>query len=84
MDSELRRLYWQSRRGMLELDLVLSPFAEKQLPQLDINDIERYSKLLDCEDQDLFGYFLERVDPEDPDLLRIVQLVRDYTKAKKA
>lgn len=83
MDSELRRLYWQSRRGMLELDLVLSPFAEKQLATLDPSDIQRYSKLLDCEDQDLFGYFLNRVDPQDPDLLRIVNIVRDYVRNNK-
>jgi len=83
MDSELRRLYWQSRRGMLELDLVLSPFAEKQLSQLDPSDIQRYSNLLDCEDQDLFGYFLDRVDPEDPDLLRIVNIVREYTRSSR-
>lgn len=71
------RLFWASRRGMLELDLVLLPFLEKIYPGLDQEDKERYWRLLDSEDQDMFGWFLRREDPEDPDLQRIVQIIRD-------
>ena len=71
------RLFWASRRGMLELDLVLLPFLEKIYPSLDQEDKERYWQLLDCEDQDMFGWFLRRENPDDPDLLRIVQIIRD-------
>ena len=62
---------------MLELDLVLLPFLEKIYPSLDQEDKERYWQLLDCEDQDMFGWFLRRENPDDPDLLRIVQIIRD-------
>lgn len=62
---------------MLELDLVLQPFLEKIYPALDAEDQQRYQRLLDCEDQALFGWFLRKSDPEDPDLLRIVQIIRD-------
>ena len=71
------RLFWASRRGMLELDLVLLPFLDKIYPRLEEEDKERYHRLLDCEDQDMFGWFLRREDPEDPDLQRIVQIIRD-------
>jgi antitoxin CptB len=71
------RLFWASRRGMLELDLVLLPFLEKIYPTLEQEDKERYWRLLDSEDQDMFGWFLRRENPEDPDLLRIVQIIRD-------
>lgn len=71
------RLFWASRRGMLELDLILLPFIEQIYPELDAEDRERYHRLLDCEDQDLFGWFLRRQDPEDPELLKIVRIVRD-------
>ena len=71
------RLFWASRRGMLELDLVLLPFLEKIYPTLEQEDKERYWQLLDCEDQDMFGWFLRRENPDDPDLLKIVQIIRD-------
>lgn len=71
------RLFWASRRGMLELDLILLPFLEKVYPGLDEEDKTRFQKLLDCEDQEMFTWFLRREDPADPDLLRIVQVIRD-------
>ncbi|MGQ9425879.1 FAD assembly factor SdhE [Gilvimarinus sp. F26214L] len=77
--GQKNRLFWASRRGMLELDLVLLPFAENVYPTLPQDDQNRYWKLLDQEDQDLFAWFLRRGDPEDPDLLRIVEIVRANT-----
>ena len=71
------RLFWASRRGMLELDLVLLPFLEKIYPTLEQEDKERYWRLLDAEDQDMFGWFLRRENPDDSDLLKIVQIIRD-------
>jgi antitoxin CptB len=77
--TQKNKLFWASRRGMLELDLVLLPFAEKVYPTLEQTDKERYWRLLDQEDQDLFAWFLRRNDPEDVELFRIVQIVRANT-----
>lgn len=74
---ERNRLFWASRRGMLELDLMLLPFLEKIYPGLAPEDQVRYQKLLDSEDQDMFSWLLRREDPEDKELLRIVQIIRD-------
>jgi antitoxin CptB len=74
---ERNRLFWASRRGMLELDLILLPFLDKIYPTLSKEDQIRYQKLLDCEDQDMFAWFLRRQDPEDTEVLKIVQLIRD-------
>ncbi len=76
---ERNRLFWGSRRGMLELDLVLLPFLENVYPALDQADKERYWKLLECEDQDMFAWFLRREDPDDNELKRIVEIVRNNT-----
>lgn len=73
------KLFWGSRRGMLELDLVLLPFAETVFPTLDPEDQQRYWRLLEEQDQDLFAWFLRRRDPEDEDLLKIVEIVRANT-----
>jgi len=71
------RLFWASRRGMLELDLILQPFLEQIYPGLEDADKQRYQRLLDSEDQDLFAWFLRREDPADPEMLKIVQIIRD-------
>ncbi|MCK9505949.1 MAG: succinate dehydrogenase assembly factor 2 [Porticoccaceae bacterium] len=74
---ERNRLFWASRRGMLELDLILLPFLDKVYPGLSEEDKVRYQKLLDSEDQDMFAWFLRREDPQDPELLKIVRIIRD-------
>jgi len=73
--DDLHRVYWHSRRGMLELDLILMPFVEKHYSQLSIADKQAYVNLLASEDQDMFGWFLQHKQPADPELARIVRLV---------
>ena len=51
---EKNRLMWASRRGMLELDLMLQPFVEKHYDQLDQTDQQLFQELLELEDQQLF------------------------------
>ena len=76
-DIELNRLFWHSRRGMLELDVLLVPFVQEVYATLDADDQARYRKLLECEDQDMFGWFMQREEPEDPDLKRMVKMILD-------
>ena len=66
---------------MLELDLVLGPFVQQCYPQLSATDQQRYQQLLECEDQDLFSWFLGRVVPQDEDLEKIVNRILDFTRA---
>lgn len=74
-DIESKRLYWHSRRGMLELDVLLIPFLEEAYPTLSAEDKIRYRQLLECEDTDMFEWFMQRSRPQDPDLARIVDLI---------
>ena len=76
-DIEVKRLYWHSRRGMLELDVLFIPFLEEAYPSLEDADKDRYRMLLESEDQDMFGWFMQRSEPEDPDLKRIVRMILD-------
>ncbi|ABE59502.1 FAD assembly factor SdhE [Chromohalobacter israelensis] len=79
-DATTKRLYWHSRRGMWELDLLLIPFLEHRYPQLDDADKARYQALIDQEDQDLFIWLMRRDWPSDPELRRIVQMIVDYAE----
>lgn len=80
---EERRVIWHSRRGMLELDVLLLPFSQQQYAKLDEADQQRYRALLDREDPDLFTWFMEHVEPEDADMKRIVEVVLEYARKPK-
>lgn len=81
-EVEYKRLYWHSRRGMLELDVLLLPFLEEVYLDLEADDKLRYRKLLECEDQDMFVWFMQRGEPDDPDLKRIVRMILDRVQPK--
>lgn len=80
---ERNRLFWGSRRGMLELDLILLPFLENVYPTLAQDDKERYWKLLEAEDQDMYAWLINRETPQDSDLQRIVEIVKANTGLQK-
>ena len=71
------RLMWASRRGMLELDLILQPFAEHHYEHLAEDDQLRFEVLLELEDQQLFAWLMKREQPTDPEIQRIVTLIHD-------
>ena len=78
--SEFNRVCWASRRGMLELDLVLEPFVKEVYPTLSAQDQQRYRDLLECEDQELYSWFLGRVRPEDAELAAIVDAILAFAR----
>ncbi|MEE4146285.1 MAG: succinate dehydrogenase assembly factor 2 [Halieaceae bacterium] len=77
--DEINRMRWASRRGMLELDLVLEPFVLARYERLDERDRLRFQQLMSCEDQDLFAWFMQREQPEDEELRAIVGKVLEFT-----
>lgn len=75
--TELNRLFWHSRRGMLELDVLLVPFVKEVYPNLPEADQRRYVKLLECEDNDLFQWFMQKSESPDPELQYMVRMILD-------
>ncbi len=73
-DAE-RRLRWQCRRGLKELDVLLEPFMEEHYRDLDPVEQELFQRLLAEEDVDLLSWFMQYLQPEDPDMDRIVHVV---------
>ena len=71
------RLMWASRRGMLELDLILQPFVENTFDSLSENDQLRFEALLEREDTQLFVWLMKREQPSDPDSQRIAQIIHE-------
>lgn len=69
------KIFWHSRRGMLELDLLLVPFATEVFESLPLPDQLLYNELLKEEDQDLFAWLMQRSEPEDPRFIPIIQQI---------
>ncbi|PIE36841.1 MAG: hypothetical protein CSA53_07640 [Gammaproteobacteria bacterium] len=78
--AELSRMKWAARRGMLELDLVLEPFVTEQYLSLSEREKQQFQELMLCEDQEMFGWFLRREQPEREDLRAIVAKILDYAQ----
>lgn len=53
-DKNLERVRWRCRRGMLELDIVLTRFVEQRYPQLDDDQRAAFDELLDLPDTELW------------------------------
>lgn len=79
---EYNRLKWASRRGMLELDLILMPFLENIYRTLEAQQQAWYVELLECEDQDMFGWLMQHKEPPTDNLKKIVAIVLDHTGLK--
>jgi len=79
-DIALKRAYWHSRRGMLELDCLLTPFAQEAYVKLDEKEQNLYNQLLDCEDQDLFAWFMGHSEPP-AHLQAIIELVLKHAQS---
>ena len=75
-NSELGRLKWSCRRGMLENDLALDRFLEKYGPTLEGARLSAFKTLLNFPDNDLRELLSGRRESLDPALGDIVQLVR--------
>lgn len=83
-EEELRRMRWAARRGMLELDLVLEPFVAARYEALDERDRALFRRLMECEDQDLFSWFMQRGEPDDEELAGIVRTVLEFARTPPA
>lgn len=73
--DKARRLAWQCRRGIKEVEVVLLPFFEQHFLTLSENDQALFEMLLQEQDVDMFEWFTKRTLPEQPDLARIVKMV---------
>lgn len=82
--EEMNRLFWHSRRGMLELDILLVPFVREVYATLSEEDQQRYVRLLECEDADLFAWFMAQEEPKDTDIARMVRMILNRARSLPA
>lgn len=74
--EQWNRARWASRRGLLELDLLLSPFVETEFERLDEDQRRLYQELLQFDDQDLMEWIMGRGAPDDSRYLAVLGAIR--------
>ena len=83
MNSNLyKKAYFLSRRGLQELDLVLTPFVEVRFSELNQEDKVSFLELLENNDIDLMDWIIneEQIPKE---FNNIVIQVKDYLKHER-
>jgi len=80
-DSGYRRLAWQCRRGMRELDELLSGFLAQGYAGLDADGRAAFDALLEYPDAVLLELLMGRMAPADRDTANIVRAIRDTAAA---
>ncbi len=75
--AKQERLRWACRRGMLELDLLLSPFYDNCFHQLTETHKAEFEKLLSFQDQQLYNWFLG-IESADVEVQQIIEIIKRY------
>jgi antitoxin CptB len=76
LQERIKRLRWQCRRGMLELDLLLGAFLDHSYLDLTVADQDLFEQLLTYSDQDLYHYLIKRQFIEDQSMQALMERVR--------
>ena len=76
-----RRLQWQCRRGMRELDELLHAFMDTSYDGMDSNGLRSFEALLDYPDSLLLELLMGRMTAADRDVARIVREIRNAALA---
>ena len=79
--ARIGRLKWHCRRALLELDLVFQRFWSYYGNELDDETEADLRKLLALEDHDLWDLVSGREETQDPQMERMVKLLRQLVAA---
>jgi len=76
----LGRLRWRCRRGLLENDLLIQRFFEREGDSLSPADVRAMERLMDLPDNDLLDLFLRRTEPDErlgtPEVRNLLERIR--------
>lgn len=76
-EAELRRLRWRCRRGMRELDRLLERWLDGGWSSSSESERGVFLRLLDCEDDKLWHWFMGHEAATDAELDALVRRIRE-------
>jgi len=75
-EAELKRLRWRCRRGMRELDQLMLRYLDAAWAQDPEAQRGVFLRLLDCEDDKLWRWFMGHEFPDDAEIATLVERIR--------
>jgi antitoxin CptB len=83
-EARLKRLRFRAwRRGFLEADLVLGPFADSHALTLTEIEVAAFERLLDRNDHDVYGWIVTGGDAPTDDEAALISRIRAFHVAPK-
>ena len=73
--ADAGRLRWRCRRGMKELDRLLSAYLERDFPSASAAEQSGFRELLELQDPVLYDYCLGRARPTAPYLAALIDRI---------
>ena len=70
-----KKILWQCRRGLWELDAILIPFVEENFEELDISNQKLFKELLSYEDVEVFDLLVNQKEPLDANIKPLVDII---------
>ena len=75
-----KKILWQCRRGLWELDAILIPFVERNFDDLDSENKTLFTELLSYEDIEVFDLLVNKINPKDKKMKPLVELILNCLK----
>lgn len=77
------KVKWQSRRGMRELDLMLLPFVDIDLPKCDEQMLNDYVDLLEASDLELVRWFNGTEEANTESRRKVIEFIKKCHATRK-
>jgi antitoxin CptB len=75
-DPAMARLRWRCRRGMRELDVMLTRYLDRVWPTASPAERDAFAQLIELQDPDLFGYLVGRAIPSEVPQRAVIARIR--------
>jgi antitoxin CptB len=72
----MARLRWRCRRGMRELDVLLTRYLDRVWATASPSERDAFVQLAELQDPDLFGYLVGRTSPDEESLREVIARIR--------
>jgi antitoxin CptB len=72
----MARLRWRCRRGMRELDVMLTRYLDRVWATASPTERDAFVQLVELQDPDLFGYLVGRTIPDEESIRAIIACIR--------
>lgn len=69
---EQRKIIYQARRGLKELDIFIDSYVKHHYLQASDQEQATFAKLLSYEDPDLLNFFMNMDSPDEPEVANLI------------